>query len=266
MFIKKINDSRKKKSIIFFSNLAKKNNINACVGRPTNRKINNNAIFADIINKLNVKKKDKILTVGTGCGKLVDLWIKKSLQFNLNLYILDFPDVISKIKKKYSSNLLQKKFFKLIPGTFPEIIDNSKIDSLKSIKFNCIELYSVIHYSDNFFKMINAAVNLLDNNGRLLIGDIPNLSTQGRFLSTSFGINFHNNYKNVNLKKVNNIQNFIKKKIKDGETNIDDKCILKILTTYRKRGYNTYLLNQNKNLPFHFTREDILITKNFYDS
>jgi hypothetical protein len=39
----------------------------------------------------------------------------------------------------------------------------------------------------------------------------------------------------------------------------------KNITYYRKKGYNVYLLNQNNKLPFYFTREDILITKNFYE-
>jgi hypothetical protein len=266
MFIHNLKDKRKIGALRFFSSLSKENNDDdTLVGRPTNRKINNNEIFTDILNKLQVKKNDKILTIGTGCGKIAGLWIKQAIKLKLNLHILDFPDVILKIKKKYPINLAHKKLIKFISGSFPEIIKKSKNNSIKLMKFSCIELYGVIQYSNNFLKMIDNAVNLLDDNGRLLIGDIPNLSYKGRFLSTDFGVNFESNYKNLKLKKINSVKNYVKHKMQSGEVKINDETLIKILSNYRKKGYNVYLLNQNNKLPFYFTREDILITKNFYE-
>ncbi len=57
-------------------------------------------------------------------------------------------------------------------------------------KFDCVLIYSVIHYLDNYdraLKFILKAASLLKSGGRMLVGDIPNRSKQKRFLKSELG-------------------------------------------------------------------------------
>ena len=123
-------------------------------------------------------------------------------------------------------------------------------------KADVVIIYSVLHhvyFYQNFIEFLDNAVSLLKNGGRMLIGDIPNISKKKRFLISEFGKEFHKNFSGSYPKYI--------KCIDFKKQNILDDLIFMILQRYRNMGFETYLLPQNENLPLCYTREDILIRK-----
>lgn len=87
-------------------------------------------------------------------------------------------------------------------------------------------MLQIVFVHSNHIKFIDSIIELLCVNGKVLIGDIPNI-----------------------------VWNKLEKNL------IDDGIIFSILSRYRNMGCETYLLEQNDNLPLNKTREDILIKK-----
>jgi len=221
-----------------------------------NSKHLNKLIFNDSFQKLTVKRNQSILSIGIGCGELSRLWLEKSVALNLDMTFVDFPLVLNRIKEDNNKNILKKVDF--IEGIFP----NQTAVELKNRLFDRIEAYSVIHYSDNPYEFINFATSLLKPGGKLLIGDIPNLSKKGRFLSSKFGNNFDLKFTNnisVNRMEYKDHQTFVKNALQNGSPELTDSFVLKVVKALRNKGFNVFILNQHSKLPFFYTREDILI-------
>ena len=47
-----------------------------------------------------LKKNEKVLSVGVGCGEISRLWINKAIELKLSLYFIDFPKIIKKMLLK----------------------------------------------------------------------------------------------------------------------------------------------------------------------
>ena len=107
----------------------------------------------------------------------------------------------------------------------------------------------------NPFYFIDEAVKLLNDGGRLLIGDIPNISKRNRFFASNTGLKFHQNFTKTNTSPEYEFNTLI-------EDKIDDSLVFAILSRYRNAGFEAYLLEQPINLPMRNRREDILIVKN----
>jgi SAM-dependent methyltransferase len=121
--------------------------------------------------------------------------------------------------------------------------------------FDAILVYSVIQYvflGQSIFNFIHKCIEHLKPGGRLLIGDIPNLSARNRFLNSSEGKEFSNNNTQISNSIVLSHSN---------DERIDDAVIFSILNRFRNFGCETYLIPQHKNLPFGNRREDLLIVK-----
>ena len=120
-----------------------------------------------------------------------------------------------------------------------------------------IVTYSVVHtvfVHGNMYHFLDQAVSLLKHGGKMLVGDLPNISKKKRFLSSDFGIKFHQEWSGTNeIPKVE--WNILQPE------EMDESVIFSILQRYRNMGYETYLLPQKDGLPMNKTREDILIVK-----
>ena len=132
-------------------------------------------------------------------------------------------------------------------------------------KFDKIIVYSVIHTLDNnkeIKKFINRAISLLKCGGSILIGDIPNISTKKRFLSSEIGRKYNLDWKKKFslTKRDMEFQETILNNVSLSHI-IDDHFIMELIKNLRKKNYNAYLLPQPKYLPFGRTREDLLIVK-----
>ena len=94
-------------------------------------------------------------------------------------------------------------------------------------------------------------------NGKILIGDIPNINKKYRFLKSDFGNTFECERLKIKIRKPKNFYYFFKKTKQNRKLN--DKLILFMINYSRKKNKDCYVLEQPTRLPFSFTREDILI-------
>jgi len=141
-----------------------------------------------------------------------------------------------------------------ISGKFPDEINLPEYQN----KVDAIVLYSVLQHivlDMNPFYFIDEAVKLLNDGGRLLIGDIPNISKRNRFFASNTGLKFHQSFTKTNTSPEYKFNTLI-------EDKIDDSLVFAILSRYRNAGFETYLLEQPIDLPMRNRREDILIVKN----
>lgn len=205
-------------------------------------------IFKDIYEKLELNHEGlNILDIGCGCSELVERLISYVNKKEGNLYLVDSNEMLNNINKE----LLNDKI-NLIPGYFPKI---DYFNSGYSDTFDRILIYSVIQYvflEQSIYKFIHTCINLLKPGGRILIGDIPNISARERFLKSEEGKLFKK--KGESFKNPISIQH-------ENQERIDDPIVVSIISRFRSFGCETYLLPQPKNLPLGNRREDILIVK-----
>jgi len=207
-------------------------------------------IFQDIKNKLKFKKKDLILDIGCGYGKLVELIIKDSKKTKFSLFLCDIKMIIKKLQKKYKADNLRF------------IAKNFEKYNFKNLKFDKIIIYSVIQYADNPKNFLKKAYTLLNKNGKILLGDLPNIDKKFRFLNSKFGKQFEKKrkIKRFDLELLTkNYKSFLKNTKQN--TSINDKFISWSKYYFKKKRAKVTILKQLKKLPYSFTREDVLIKK-----
>jgi SAM-dependent methyltransferase len=252
-------DNRQKEAINRYANLLKNKNIDLAetVGRHSSHLGLAKNIWCDISNKLQFSRNSSLLDIGCGFGELTSYCVETSKKYDLSLHLLDIPDVIKRIKNElYRTLPINIAFWSAIfPNTKP----------LKDFPrgFDYILAYSVIHYTDEPEKFIDAAVSLLNDGGRLLIGDLPNVNKKGRFLSSPSGAKFEAEYRKKEIHEIpiyKDHQDFFNK-CKNQNKKINDNLLSNIIKRYRKQGFHVYLMPQPYSLPFCHTREDLLICR-----
>ena len=205
------------------------------------------SIFNNINTILRLDREEIIFfDVGCGCSELPKLIIKNAIKNRQNLYMVDSEEMLVHLPNK--DNMVK------ISGKFPDEINLPEYQN----KVDAIVLYSVLQHivlDMNPFYFIDEAVKLLNDGGRLLIGDIPNISKRNRFFASNTGLKFHQNFTKTNTSPEYEFNTLI-------EDKIDDSLVFAILSRYRNAGFETYLLEQPIDLPMRNRREDILIVKN----
>lgn len=208
------------------------------------------AIFADILTKIPLLKEKrglKVLDIGAGCSNLQKFISKICAKQNHTLYLSDSAEMLSLIKAR-------KNEIK-IAGLFPD-------ESFESIKnhakgIDIILCYSVFHYifvDSNVWVFLDCILELLNDGGEILIGDIPNISKRKRFFASKNGIKFHQNF--TKTKEIPQVEfNCIEK------GKIDDSLLHAIVLKCQNSGFNAYIIPQNPNLPFANRRDDLIIRK-----
>lgn len=207
-------------------------------------------IFEDIIGKLPTinQQNKKIADIGCGCDELAHLLMKKCVDNDHSLYLLDSAEMLNLLP---SNDNVQK-----IAGKFPDEVEDF-ISQYRNT-FDAVLVYSVMHYvtlGDSVFNFVDRAVELLAPNGRLLLGDLPNRTKRKRFFLSPEGIKTHREYTG----DPNAIPQVDLFELEYGK--LDDAIIFAIMQRYRAAGHETYLLPQADNLPMANRREDILIVK-----
>ena len=103
-------------------------------------------------------------------------------------------------------------------------------------------------------------MRLLRAGGRLLIGDLPNISKKGRFLASASGRRFDAEYKGVPLETLpvyDSHHDLPSASLAQPETSwvTRSDLIIDVMRRYRHQGYDVYILEQPLGLPFCYTRE-----------
>jgi hypothetical protein len=208
------------------------------------------AIFQDIISKLKIKNEQGqvLLDIGPGCSDLPVMLHNHAIANGCKVVVVDSQEMLNLLPVDERTSRHAGRFPDDVPGV---------LESYQS-SVDYIVTYSTllcVFYDACIYKFIDAAVSLLKPEGRLLIGDVPNISKRKRFFSSEAGKVFHKAFMNTDEDPV--VQHG---QLEPGQ--IDDGIIMGILQRYRGFGYDTYLLPQNAQLPFANRREDILIVRN----
>ncbi|SDF44089.1 class I SAM-dependent methyltransferase [Sporomusa acidovorans] len=221
---------------------------NEKIGFPDGFRANGNLILNDIISKLPQLLEDNIVAmdIGCGCGELASTILEFCEKRNHKLILIDSEEMLS--------HLTDTQVAVKIPCRFP--FHEGELDKYAD-KIDVIIVYSVLQHlivDGSLYNFIDEALRLLKNGGKLLLGDIPNITKRKRFFSSQKGIETHQNFTGTSEIPTVNIFQIEQEKVDDG-------IIFGILQRYRGFGYETYLLPQSGSLPMSTRREDILIIK-----
>lgn len=207
-------------------------------------------IFQEIKLKLNLneaKTNQVLLDIGCGCSELPLMIQNECKNKGVDVVLVDAEEML---------NLLPNKpFITKFPGAFPD--DVPKLINNYYQKIDYILAYSnlqLVFQDACIYKFIDTALSLLNSGGKMLIGDVPNISKRNRFFSSEQGKLFHRQFMNVDTDpEINHYQ------LEPNQ--LDDSIFQSIVQRYRSSGYDAYILPQGKDLPFANRREDILICK-----
>ena len=205
-------------------------------------------ILDDILSKLpSLNHEDStFLDIGIGCGSLGLFLFNHCQDKSIKTDLIDSFEMLNQLPS--DKKIKKHNFF------FPDCKNFIK----KHLNhYDSILCYSVLQYMFQeapITHILDRMLSLLAPNGRLLIGDIPNINKRKRFFKSPSGIKFHKNFM-----KDNSLPTFVDDEILEYE--IDDSLIFFILQRSRNLGYQSYIVPQNENLPMSNRREDILIIK-----
>lgn len=205
-------------------------------------------IFSDIRRKLIALdgKPSRVADIGPGCSDLPLMLIELCGRLGHHLSLLDSSEMLS--------NLPDAPFIEKCITRFPDCVNwirenEGRVDS--------VLCYSVLHYVLNdgqIFGFLDSALSLLAPGGRLLIGDIPNISYRKRFFASQAGIDYHKSF--MKTEKPPQVD------FNQIESNqIDDAILFSLVHRARAQGFNAYVVPQESDLPMSNRREDILIIR-----
>lgn len=213
-------------------------------GRYAIQKESEKSIFLDVATKLSLDPGDLFLEVGCGLGQIL---IPASFVVG-EAFGIDHPDVLERLSLRFPP---EKNSLSLIHGNFLEIELNPKM------KFDKVLVYGVLHTlpdEKSLYSFIQKATKLVAPGGKLLLGDLPNIDKKERFLSTSTGAAFQEDW-------IERTKHELAKTPPTADTVVfDDRAIMNIMLFLRGQSFETQSLSQSQNLPFGSTREDILAT------
>lgn len=205
-------------------------------------------IFADVRAKLPALNKSgsRFLDIGSGCGELGQHIMEYCNRIGIVHTIIDSPDVLRHLGNH--SNLTK------ISGPFPQCLQTVP---QPLGKFDAILVYSVLQYvfvEGSIFRFVDAAIDLLDREGALLIGDIPNAMMRKRFLASASGKLYHQQH------YPNSPEPPVEFNVPELER-IDDAIVLGLVARARAAGLQAFVVPQGPALPMANRREDILIQR-----
>ena len=207
-------------------------------------------ILADISTKLPalLSEKSVILDIGCGCSDLPQLLMKQATSLSQELILVDSKEMLDLLPSVENSNTTK------VSAKFPNC-DNLLLNL--SERVNAILVYSVLQYvfnEGNIFDFLDKSLALLAPGGRMLIGDIPNISMRKRFFLSARGVSHHQQFTNSSDLPVITF-NLIE------PNQIDDSVVIAILSRARAAGFHGYVLPQSEELPMANRREDILLIR-----
>lgn len=221
------------------------------IGFPDTYRLGHEAeIFHDIESKLPALSKDKtnILDIGCGCSDLPKILISRAQLKHQNLVLIDSAEMLSQLPETSNTGI------RMIPAKYP---DCSELLTELQGSVDAIIIYSVIQYvftDGNIFDFLDKSLPLLSSSGRMLIGDIPNISMRKRFFFSDNGIKHHQNFTGTA-----EIPETVFNRVEPNH--IDDSIIMAILSRTRAAGFHAFVVPQSSNLPMANRREDILIVR-----
>jgi 2-polyprenyl-3-methyl-5-hydroxy-6-metoxy-1,4-benzoquinol methylase len=229
-------------------------------GRYSDQAVTEPAIWIDIQDKLLASgqtAKSTLLDIGCGYSNLATWFSDLAKKNGWTLTLLDVPSVIAAMKGELLPE--NSHHLEFCEGTFPGILKENRLPR----SFDRILAYSVLHYVDDPSHFIDEACKLLAPHGRLLIGDIPNASKKGRFLSSNGGREFDAKYKGIPLiecPKYEDCRDYFNRNLGAG-LHLNDDLLMGKVFALRQQGFEAYIAEQPDGLPFSHTREDLIVMR-----
>ena len=205
-------------------------------------------IVMDVARKLDIGPDDRLLEIGCGPGNLLI-----PLSFMVQSAVgIDHPNVCTFLHKRFTDPKIQT-------------IDCNFLDYEPSVgeMYDKVLMYGVVStLSDHeeAIEFIDKAVGLVAAGGRFLLGDIPNIDRKQRFLQSEFGNSFEAEWQELMACAPQASQ---QSELSTDESVFqpNDHFVLSLMKRYRERGYDTFVLAQPPDLPFGYTREDLLVRR-----
>jgi len=208
------------------------------------------AIFDDIVRKLAPLGSAEGLTVldiGAGCSDIPHMLIDLCERQRHRLILIDAPEMLDQLP--------DRPFIEKAPGYYPD--DHAAQLAALAGRVDVILVYSVLHYvfaEGNVFRFLDTTLSLLAGGGKLLLGDIPNVSKRKRFFDSANGAAFHKAFMQTDTPPTVTFNT-------PEPGKLDDAAVFSLLSRARAAGFDSYVLPQPDTLPMANRREDILICK-----
>lgn len=207
-------------------------------------------IYADMVSKVPALKAAgaHVLDIGCGCSDLPRMLMNSAVENRQRLFLLDSEEMLGQLPEAAAGHVEK------VAAKFPDCPEF--LDEVRG-RLDAIVTYSVLQYvfaDGNIFQFVDTALSLLAPGGRLLIGDVPNISMRKRFFSSANGVAHHQAFTRTDATPevhFNRIE----------PSHMDDAVVLSILARSRAAGFHGYVLPQSPDLPMANRREDILIVR-----
>ena len=191
------------------------------------------AIYRDIVSKLPTLglRRKRVLDIGPGCSALPRMFIRLCNRNAHRLVLVDSAEMLDLLP---SSPRIEKfaARYPECPGLFTQ--HAGKVDAIIAYS-----VFQNIVVEGNVWDFLDRSLSLLSRGGRMLLGDIPNLSKRQRALRPAHE----------------------KAPRPFAVGNIDDSVVLSLIMRARARGFDAYVLPQAQDLPYAIRREDILFVR-----
>jgi trans-aconitate methyltransferase len=204
----------------------------------------------DIAKKLDLRPSDTFLDIGCGPGaNLIPLsYLVHSATG------IDHPSIVHRL-----SSHVQLRNVQYIAGHF--------MDLKTERRFTKILVYSVVQHLESESEIVaflERACDLLEPRGLMLVGDLPNTDLRRRFLASEFGRKFHRTWEQQvrGTKDGGDQPDHFLQELDDPDTvQLNDQIIGRVAQKFRTATTHAWVLPQSPELPFGYTREDLLICK-----
>ena len=205
-------------------------------------------ILADIEAKLPAlgERGRTILDIGPGCGPVAAGLIARCRECRHQLVLADSGEMLEQLPDE---PFIHKK-----PGRYPA--DSAWLLEYRE-RVDAAIAYSVVHYifaEGSVFDFLDRTLALLAPGGRLLVGDVPNVSKRKRFFSSAAGIRHHRAFTGTD-----EIPGVTFNAPEPGQ--IDDSVVFALLMRARAAGFDAYVVPQAADLPMANRREDLLFCR-----
>lgn len=207
------------------------------------------AILADVTAKLPALAGTgrAVLDIGIGCAELAHGLLDLCRDRGHHLTGVDSPEMLALLPDRPG--------FEKCPGRFPDVAD----DLARNVPggFEAIIVYSVLQVvfvDQNPVHFVDRALALLAPGGRLLVGDVPNVSKLRRFLASAAGAAYHRDY--MRTSEMPEVPAFAAP-----DARLDDGVLFGLMQRARNAGFEAYLVPQPDGLPLANRREDLLFQR-----
>jgi 2-polyprenyl-3-methyl-5-hydroxy-6-metoxy-1,4-benzoquinol methylase len=206
------------------------------------------AILDDLIDKLPALALSgmTVVDIGPGCGALAKRMIRHCTLRSHRLVLVDSAEMLS--------HLDDESGVEKVPARFPAC---EPMLQRYAGRADAIVVYSVIHHvflDGNLWAFFDQALSLLAPGGRMLIGDIPNVSKRSRFFASAAGARIHREFTGTDDAPPVTCNQL-------APDHIDDSVVIALLMRARGQGFDAYVMPQPPALPMATRREDILVIR-----